>query len=51
MPRVWDLELGACTKMLEAHTGPVTSVAISPDARTVVSGSWDCTIRWDAQQP
>ena len=30
---------------LEGHTGPVTSVAISSDGKTIVSGSWDETIR------
>ena len=30
------------------HSSPVTSVALSPDGRTVVTGSWDGTARlWD----
>ena len=30
---------------LEGHSGYVTSVAISPDGQTIVSGSDDYTIR------
>ena len=42
---MWDLESGECTKTLEGHTSSVRSVAISPDGRTVVSGSGDNTVR------
>ena len=32
-----------------AHSDRVTSVAFSPDGKTIVSGSWDQTIKvWDA---
>ena len=32
-----------------AHSGLVLSVAFSPDGKTIVSGSWDKTIKvWDA---
>ena len=32
-----------------AHSAPVTSVAFSPDGKTIVSGSYDQTIKvWDA---
>ncbi|KAH7323323.1 quinon protein alcohol dehydrogenase-like superfamily [Rhizoctonia solani] len=35
---------------LEGHTDAVVSVAISPDNKYIVSGSWDCTVRvWDKQ--
>ena len=30
---------------LEGHTAQVLSVAISPDSKTIVSGSWDNTVR------
>ena len=32
-----------------AHSDRVTSVAFSPDGKTIVSGSWDNTLKvWDA---
>ena len=42
-----SLELKA--EKQSAHSGYVTSVAFSPDGKTIVSGSWDQTIKvWDA---
>ena len=39
------LELPPWLHSLEGHTGAVNAVALSPDGRTIVSGSWDHTIR------
>jgi WD40 repeat protein len=37
-----------CT--LTGHSGPVYSVAYSPDGKHIVSGSYDNTVKvWDAQ--
>ena len=43
--RVWDLETGECRQTLEGHSGQVSSVGITPDGRTAISGSWDKTVR------
>ena len=43
--RIWDVESGKEKAKLEGHTNRVTSVAISSDGKTIVSGSWDTTIR------
>ena len=44
-PSVWDLASGEVKSTLQGHTQPVSSVAISPDGKTIVSGSWDITVR------
>lgn len=48
LPKV-ELDWGACLKTLDGHKDPVRSAALSHDAKLVVSGSEDCTIKiWDA---
>ena len=42
---VWDLSSGALKSTLQGHTNYVLSVAISPDGKTIVSGSGDKTMR------
>jgi WD40 repeat protein len=45
---IWDLYSGQCLGTLRGHTDSVTAVALTPDGRRVVSGSWDLTLRvWD----
>ena len=46
--RIWDVQRGACVRLLTGHDGAVTSLAISPDGRYLASGSDDLTIKlWD----
>lgn len=40
----------ACLMTLEAHMDRVTSVAVTPDGATAVSGSWDSTVRCGTQR-
>jgi len=43
--RLWDVTTGAALQTLKGHSGPVRSVAFSPDS---ISGSDDETVRlWD----
>lgn len=43
--RVWDLKTGSCKDTMRGHTDSVSSVVISLDGSTLVSGSHDNTIR------
>lgn len=42
---LYDVETGLELTLLTGHTDSVTSVAFSPDGQTLVSGSFDQTIR------
>ena len=42
---MWDLASGEVKSTLEGHTDDVNTVAISPDGKTIVSGSDDKTVR------
>ena len=40
------------TEKQSAHNREISSVAFSPDGKTIVSGSWDQTLKvWDAGEP
>lgn len=43
--RVWDLEIGDCVLVMEGHSGPITSMAITDDGSLVVTTSEDGTAR------
>ena len=50
--RVWDAHTGEHLKTLIGHTGGVSSVAFSPDGKTLASGRTDGTILlWDFSSP
>jgi WD40 repeat protein len=43
--RVWDPQSGAELWCCQGHGGPITSVAVAPDGRTLASASFDQTVR------
>jgi WD40 repeat protein/serine/threonine protein kinase len=46
---LWDAATGKAIRSLQGHTGPVSSLAFSPDGARLVSGCEDSSVRlWDA---
>jgi WD40 repeat protein len=47
--QIWDAGSGKCLQTLEGHSGPVSSVAFSPDSAWLASASAGGTVKiWDA---
>lgn len=42
---VWNVQTGQLLDRLAGHEGPVSSLAFTPDGGSLVSGSWDKTVR------
>jgi periodic tryptophan protein 2 len=42
---VWSVQTGQLLDQLAGHEGPVAALAFAPDGSTVISGSWDHTVR------
>jgi transcription initiation factor TFIID subunit 5 len=45
--RLWDIQRGATVRMFTGHSSPVTSVAFSPDGKTLASASATGLCLWD----
>ncbi len=45
---LWEADSGIEVQQIAAHTDEITSIAFSPDGRTILTGSADATLRiWD----
>lgn len=42
---IWNVQTGQLLDQLSGHEGPVASLRFSPDGNTLISGSWDHTVR------
>ncbi|MFM6776061.1 MAG: WD40 repeat domain-containing protein, partial [Dolichospermum sp.] len=46
--KIWNLETGEVESTLTGHSRWVNAIAVTPDGKTVISGSSDNTIKtWD----
>lgn len=42
---LWSVQTGALLDQLSGHEGPISTLAFTPDGSSLISGSWDRTIR------
>ncbi|KAF2094397.1 WD40 repeat-like protein [Rhizodiscina lignyota] len=42
---IWSVQTGQLLDRLSGHEGPVSTLAFTPDGSSLVSGSWDKTVR------
>jgi periodic tryptophan protein 2 len=42
---LWSVQTGQLLDQLSGHEGPVSSLAFAPNGGTIISGSWDHTVR------
>lgn len=42
---IWSVQTGQLLDQLSGHEGPVSSLAFAPNGQSLVSGSWDRTVR------
>lgn len=42
---VWSVQTGQLLDQLAGHEGPISSLAFAPSGDTIISGSWDYTVR------
>lgn len=42
---IWNVQTGQLLDQLSGHEGPVSSLAFAPNSTSLVSGSWDHTVR------
>lgn len=49
-PRVWSLDNGSLLGCLEGHTGPLSTLTLSTDGASALTGGWDGSIcLWDLE--
>ncbi len=43
--QIWSVQTGQLLDQLSGHEGPISSLAFAPSGDTLISGSWDHTVR------